>query len=197
MPRKSKPKRSTTPKGSAQRCGSRGAHQVVEGLFISGEAFATNKHQLHARGISSIVACGCQAHFLNSFDYKLIRVQDSQTANIKVHLEPAADFIAKSLRNGGSVLVHCKAGICRSATIIIAYLLKYKPEIAGSVKDALIIVRGARSCANPRREFVQALEEFQQELMWRRARITEPSFEAREEERPIEEAFVDFLTLEI
>ena len=38
-------------------------------------------------------------------------------------LKPASEFIASAHADGGAVLVHCMAGVNRSATIVVAYLM--------------------------------------------------------------------------
>ena len=92
-------------------------------LFISGEALAMSEERLRQLGIGAIVACGCKSHFPAKFLYHEVHVQDNANAKIGHLLRPASNFIAKALDAGKPVLVHCKAGICRSATVIIAYLL--------------------------------------------------------------------------
>jgi protein-tyrosine phosphatase len=56
-------------------------------------------------------------------------------------LEQAADFInlSMSLTN---VLVHCMAGVSRSVSFVIAYLMKYRKM---TFEDALILMRSRRS----------------------------------------------------
>ena len=44
--------------------------------------------------------------------------------NISQHFEECHDWIDYYLSQGTNVLVHCRAGKSRSATIIIAYLMK-------------------------------------------------------------------------
>ena len=157
-----------------QRCGPKGAHRIDLGgeeassLYISGEAFAQRADAMEALGIRRVVACGCQAHHPNSFHYLEVHVNDSETAAVGRFLPRAADFIAAGLRDG-SVLVHCKAGICRSTTMIMAYLLMYRRDIAPSVAAALAVVRGARRCANPRDSFLRALELFDEGVRGREA----------------------------
>ena len=159
--RKHMPKTAKTPQ---QRHGPQRGHEVVPNLFISGEALAMSEERLRQLGIGAIVACGCKSHFPAKFLYHEVHVQDNANARIGHLLRPAANFIAKALDAGQPVLVHCKAGICRSATVIIAYLLMHRRDLVGSVADALALVRAARPCAFPREEFLAACERLDAEV---------------------------------
>ena len=55
-----------------------------------------------------------------------IRIPDSDTADILSHLDTAGDKIQETRRVGGKTLVHCVMGISRSATLCIAYMMKYE-----------------------------------------------------------------------
>ena len=50
--------------------------------------------------------------------------EDHQEYDLSFHFETAADFIHQS-RKETNILVHCMAGISRSATLVLAYLMKY------------------------------------------------------------------------
>uniref|UniRef100_A0ACD5XPB3 Uncharacterized protein n=1 Tax=Avena sativa TaxID=4498 RepID=A0ACD5XPB3_AVESA len=52
-----------------------------------------------------------------------VPLRDTEEENLLDHLEPCLDFIDEG-RKEGSVLVHCFAGVSRSATIITAYLMR-------------------------------------------------------------------------
>ncbi|BAT12572.1 Os11g0136800 [Oryza sativa Japonica Group] len=52
-----------------------------------------------------------------------VPLRDTEEENLLDHLEPCLDFIDEG-RKEGNVLVHCFAGVSRSATIIVAYLMR-------------------------------------------------------------------------
>jgi len=74
------------------------------------------------------------------------------------YLESAAAFIAKHIAHG-CVLVHCGAGISRSAAIVIAYLCRY----AGmSYSEALGFVKAKRPQVGPADAFAIAIKNWLQ-----------------------------------
>ncbi|GFR30798.1 dual specificity protein phosphatase 3 [Trichonephila clavata] len=48
---------------------------------------------------------------------------DNIVFRIHPYFEEAATFIDEALKSGGKVLVHCQAGISRSATLVCAFLM--------------------------------------------------------------------------
>ncbi|KAF8911671.1 protein-tyrosine phosphatase-like protein [Gymnopilus junonius] len=76
---------------------------------------------------------------------------------IKDAIDIANNFIesTRALKNG-KVLVHCTAGVSRSPTIIVVYLMR---AYGMSLKDALGMVIRARPSANPNQVLLQRLKE--------------------------------------
>lgn len=63
--------------------------------------------------------------------------------------------------NSKGVLVHCLAGVSRSVTITVAYLM-YKLNL--SLNDAFNLVRNRKSNIAPNFHFMEQLHNFEQEL---------------------------------
>ena len=62
---------------------------------------------------------------INSDNYQLIQVCDDDGGqDIKHFFNGTNDFIQKALEEGGNIFVHCYAGVTRSSSIIVAYLMK-------------------------------------------------------------------------
>ena len=78
------------------------------------------------QGITHIlqVASGIQPFFPNDLKYKVINVLDNSNQSLLRHLPAAIAFIKDGILRGGGVLVHCYAGVSRSSTCVIAYLMQ-------------------------------------------------------------------------
>ena len=59
-------------------------------------------------------------------EYIKISIDDSPFSNLGCYFDRVADKIEEVRRRGGNSLVHCVAGVSRSASLCIAYLIKYK-----------------------------------------------------------------------
>lgn len=55
-----------------------------------------------------------------------VPVEDEVNAPIKNYFATAADFIHEHVQRGQNVLVHCMAGVSRSTTLVIAYMMRYR-----------------------------------------------------------------------
>ncbi|KIM36508.1 hypothetical protein M413DRAFT_449062 [Hebeloma cylindrosporum] len=94
----------------------------------------------------------------DGFNLYKIEIMDEKTVDIRPYLEGASSHIERALRAGRNVLVHCQQGVSRSASIVIAYLIRYHNM---SYESASSLVRHKRACVKPNSGFVHALHEWE------------------------------------
>lgn len=139
--------------------------KILDNIYIGSIGAANNKEELTKLGITHIVtaAGGIKCSFPNDFKYhKLDNLLDSPTADIKQFFDETNKFIKEAISNLGSVLVHCHAGISRSSTIILAYMIG---ELGYKLDEALKLCQEKRSKINPNKGFIKQLEEYQEEII--------------------------------
>ncbi|XP_065359884.1 dual specificity protein phosphatase 18 [Calliphora vicina] len=94
--------------------------------------------------------------------YLRINVQDSTHTDLSKHFDEVADMIEEIRRNGGKTLVHCVAGVSRSATLCLAYLMKYGHM---NLKDAFLHIKSIRPHIRPNSAFFQQLRCYEEQLL--------------------------------
>ncbi|XP_036381455.1 dual specificity protein phosphatase 10 [Megalops cyprinoides] len=93
--------------------------------------------------------------------YKRLPATDNSRQNLRQYFEEVFEFIEEARDAGRGVLVHCQAGVSRSATIVIAYLMKHTLM---TMMDAYKYVRGRRPVVSPNLNFMGQLLEFERDL---------------------------------
>lgn len=137
-------------------------NEIIPKLFISGENYFDDKITHDALGIKSII--NATEEVSNAFEedpeyrYLTFKIRDVPNENIYKCFDVSYDFISRELANGRSVLVHCAAGVSRSATIVMAYIMKLKNM---SAKDAYRFVKNKRCVVEPNMGFYQQLEKYE------------------------------------
>jgi protein-tyrosine phosphatase len=136
---------------------------IMDRLWLGDMVGAYNKFLLKKNGVTHIltVAQGIHPKFPTLFNYKIVNILDSPTANLKQHFPSCIKFIRDAIEEGGCVLVHCFAGVSRSATIVIAYLMQ---EYGMSNREAFQFVRQKRYFIHPNDGFKRQLQQFHREL---------------------------------
>lgn len=94
-------------------------------------------------------------------NYKRLPATDSNKQNLRQYFEEAFEFIEEAHQCGKGLLIHCQAGVSRSATIVIAYLMKHTWM---TMTDAYKFVKGKRPIISPNLNFMGQLLEFEEDL---------------------------------
>ncbi|KAI6661397.1 Dual specificity protein phosphatase 2 [Oopsacas minuta] len=141
----------------------RGPSEILEHLYIGSEEHASCISHLEENNITNVlnVAKGCKNYFKGDFKYHNLPVLDVCEEDISVIFEEAIEIIEKVRLDSGKILVHCNAGISRSATVCAAYLMKSQGI---SMDDALKIIKDKRRCIAPNFGFMLKLMKFQDTL---------------------------------
>ena len=100
-------------------------------LFVGSGAHASSLTILKQLNISAVLNCApsvCKdpvgLYKKHSISYAAVDAQDDRTfALLNECLKPASAFISDNHAKGRSVLIHCMAGVNRSATLAMAHLL--------------------------------------------------------------------------
>ncbi|CAL8317044.1 unnamed protein product [Boreogadus saida] len=95
------------------------------------------------------------------FCYKRLPATDSNKQNLRQYFEEAFEFIEEAHQAGMGLLIHCQAGVSRSATIVIAYLMKHTWM---TMTDAYKFVKARRAIISPNLNFMGQLLEFEEDL---------------------------------
>ncbi|CED84651.1 Dual specificity phosphatase [Phaffia rhodozyma] len=167
--------------------------RITEFLYLGNLNHASNPHMLHALGVTHVVSVGESAlldpsHSISQFPHSYapntslwyehqagrIKVLDMQSicddgvSPLRPAIAEAVDWMDQAKRAGGKVLVHCKVGVSRSATVTIAYLMKY---CGYSLIDAYMLVRARRLnvLIQPNLKFLYELTGWEVELSWEKA----------------------------
>ncbi|KAL9974350.1 hypothetical protein ACROYT_G011374 [Oculina patagonica] len=137
-------------------------YKVQEKLFISSQDGAQNMQELRTNNVTHIlnVGSGIENAFPEKFEYKTIEILDLPEIQICHNFQEIFDFITDGFKHG-SVLVHCNAGVSRSAAVVLGYLMSSNRL---SLEKAMKILREARPCVKPNEGFLRQLQDYQKEL---------------------------------
>mmetsp|Transcript_39731 Transcript_39731/g.89162 ORF Transcript_39731/g.89162 Transcript_39731/m.89162 type:complete len:709 (+) Transcript_39731:107-2233(+) len=137
---------------------------LPEKLFLSGYGVASDRARLRAHGITHVLntaADVCDNLFEGDLQYLTFYLKDAKWEKIAAAFYRSLHWIEASIAAGGRVLIHCKEGVSRSATITIAYLM-WKHRLSFEAAHDKVIA--ARPIINPNAGFTCQLLVFQRRL---------------------------------
>jgi dual specificity MAP kinase phosphatase len=85
-------------------------------------------------------------------------MKDTLDYPIHIHFDESSAFIEEMRKQNRNVLVHCHAGVSRSATIVCAYLMK---KNNWSMDQALGFIKGKRERVRPNQNFLALLAQYE------------------------------------
>jgi len=137
--------------------------QVLDWLFIGSLRTAQEQRVYDDLNITRVVTCGTGMSITlgDGMDQLLLALADTVDAKLSGHLQRGIDYIADAKAKHEKVLVHCFAGLSRSASLVCAYLMR---ENRWTYAQSLDFVRAARPNVCPNEGFVRQLIAYEQDL---------------------------------
>ncbi|CAC5379693.1 DUSP [Mytilus coruscus] len=141
-----------------------GPTHILPFLYLGSYRDAISQDIIQVNDISYIlnVSTTCpQPPFIQEGHFFRIPVNDNYSAKMLPFFEEAFQFIDKIREANGCVLIHCLAGISRSPTLAIAYIMKH---LKMSSDDAYRYVKDKRPTISPNFNFLGQLLEYEKQV---------------------------------
>jgi hypothetical protein len=136
---------------------------IIDNLYL-GDIYGVNESCLDSLNITHILSLlvdGEQTESYNEvtmrYKVKQLNVADKSDFPLQQFLDDAFCFIESSVNAGEKVLVHCRRGISRSPTLVIAYLIR---KFQVPFRIAYEFVRIRRTSIDPKFGFRAFLEDY-------------------------------------
>lgn len=141
------------------------ANEILSGLWLGNIVDAKNKEFINS--LDMVINCSKDIPFLSK-NTKNIRIpvddnlEEKEIKNLFKFLPKVTSYIHSALNNNKNILVHCYAGKQRSASVIVAYLIRY---LNISLEKAILLVKSKRIIIfTPCINFKRALLKFEKEF---------------------------------
>jgi protein-tyrosine phosphatase len=132
--------------------------EIIKNKLYLGDMFdANDADTIKNRNISCIICVAERLKIMNTnpsvkvYNYEL---SDDYNCNISLYF----DEIGEKIKKENIVLVNCVAGVSRSATIVIAYIMKYYNL---DLKTVFLLVRKRRNRICPNKKFMECLLDYE------------------------------------
>lgn len=122
--------------------------EIIPGLWLGNITAAKNIDFLRNNNIKNIINItkNYPNYHQNEIDYLQFPYDDDDTMALDMNtiFNKSNEYIINTLKSGKSILVHCKRGHHRSASLVAAFLIKY---MGFSYCDSIKYINGIRKYA--------------------------------------------------
>ena len=132
---------------------------ITDKVFLGNYDAAKSKDLLIKNNITHVLTYGkyMELKFKNDFKYLQLNIEDIIEEDIENYFKIAFDFI----ESGETVFVHCNAGVSRSPSIVIAYLMRKNKLTFLQAYDK---VKTCRDSIFPNESFINQLKIYEEKL---------------------------------
>lgn len=139
--------------------------EIVPGLFLGNASHSGDSRALQKYNIKYVL--NVTPDLPNVFEasggiqYLQIPITDHYSQDLAMHFPAAIQFIEEARSKNAAVLVHCLAGVSRSVTVTLAYLMHTR---ALCLNEAFTLVRDRKPDVSPNFHFMEQLHSFERQL---------------------------------
>lgn len=127
---------------------------VKPNLYV-GSQDCTSSETLTEYQIKTVLSIGIEAPVkIPTVEYHFCELLDLPESNLISAVYLCKGIIKRSLDRNEKVLVHCNAGVSRSVSVVVAFLIL---DHGMSYEDAFALVKDVRPCARPNQGFLKQL----------------------------------------
>jgi atypical dual specificity phosphatase len=136
-------------------------NQITERIYLGNIAGAMNGKFKKDNNIGYIINLSNQWYpKQNDIKYLDVNISDSPDTNIKEHFKKIIDFFNQGLASDKNIYIHCRAGISRSASGLIAFLMSK----GLNMRDSVNYISSRRKIIQPNPGFWIQLMIYEREL---------------------------------
>lgn len=138
-----------------------GPTRIDEYIYLGSQTDASSESTIKRCGITHVlnVTTTCpRCPYVSEGNFLRVSVNDGHYDQLLPYFNDVFQFIDDAAQTGGSVLIHCMAGVSRSATLVIAYLM-HRSKL--SFNEAYRFVKQKRPNVAPNFNFLGQLMEFE------------------------------------
>lgn len=135
---------------------------ILEEFLFLGSQDSVDLVNIADLGISHVLSVGIEMPNIGSHTgvtNLFITCLDLPETDLLLILDKCNEFLVSAKERGGRVLVHCNAGVSRSTSVVIGYLMLVNGM---SFSDAYCLVKLKRSCCRPNDGFLKQLQQINQ-----------------------------------
>lgn len=137
--------------------------KITDNLFLS-SLHAITADRLKHLGITLVVSLIAEHSLMrlpSTVQRLQVNIEDTENVNIRRHFDKVLERMNLEERRQGRILVHCVAGISRSSTIVLAYLMRHHNM---RLREAYELVHVQRPYVQPNLGFWRQLIDYERSI---------------------------------
>lgn len=146
--------------------------EIIPHLFISNWEQSNNIITIEKHNIKAVLTIETlpkptnivDYYHKNNIDFLFLYLHDFPIEDISQFFEKSYNFINYHIKKGNNVLVHCRAGVSRSVTLVLNFIIRKMYETKKIkvcpcyvLNYALYLIKQKRHVANPNEGFMKQL----------------------------------------